>query len=175
MSPERSVDVSSERAFSLSGERARKVIHSLYNADVLALARERKGNTIMIRPLVRNGVLLCVLLWLAGCGAKVTSNNPNTITMIGANFSQSAITITQDQTLAFLDDSDNGATHFLVIGKDGQGTTEQGAPDFGGNSGSRIEAGNVLTTHPWKVPGVFHVTCTVHPGMNLTVTVKATP
>lgn len=123
---------------------------------------------------LRYVVLLGALLWLAGCGAKVTSNNPNTITMISAQFSQSTITLIQGQTLAFLDDSDNGATHFLVIGKDGQSFTEHGTPDFGGLAGSRIEAGNVWTTPPWQVPGVYHVTCTVHPGMNLTVTVKAT-
>jgi len=59
----------------------------------------------------------------------------------------------------------------LVVGDRGATRSEPGAPSFGGASGHRSERGDVWTTPAWTSPGTFHVTCTVHPAMNLTVTV----
>jgi plastocyanin len=115
------------------------------------------------------------VLLLAGCGQRVVSHNPNTITMVGGTFSPVKITIPAGETITFLDDSDNGATHFLVIGANGEAQHEAGAQDFGGLAGYRMEAGDLWQTKPWMTPGTYHVTCTVHPGMNLTITVKPAP
>jgi plastocyanin len=114
-----------------------------------------------------------ILLVACGGSANTTSNNPNTIRTEGATFAASSISIKKGSTMAFLDDPNNGALHYLIIGQNGQEAPQRGAPDFGGLAGHKIEGGDVWTTPPWNTAGVYHVTCTVHPAMNLTVTVTS--
>jgi len=54
---------------------------------------------------------------------------------------------------------------------DPQQINEQGAPDFGGASGTRIDIGDTWTTPFWTTAGTFYIACAVHSAMNLTVTV----
>ena len=116
-------------------------------------------------------ILTCVIA-CGGTSSSVGSNNPNTVKLEGQSFATSSITISKGSTIAFLDDPTNGALHILVIGQNGQQVSEQGAPDFGGLSGERMDIGDTWTTPPWNTAGTYHVACTVHPMMNLTVTVK---
>ena len=114
------------------------------------------------------------LTWLISCDSTSTtvgSNSPNTVKMEGGTFSTSSISIAKGSTITFLDDPNNGALHILVIGQNGQQESEQNAVDFGGAAGERIDIGNSWTTPPWNTAGTYHITCTVHPLMNLTVTV----
>jgi plastocyanin len=117
-------------------------------------------------------MVLTLVIACSGTSTTATSNNPNTVKLEGGTFATSSIAISKGSTITFLDDSNNGALHILVIGQNGQQESEQGAPDFGGLSGLRIDVGNTLTTPPWNTAGTYHVACTVHPAMNLTVTVK---
>ncbi len=125
--------------------------------------------------------LVCIVLFcfLAACGfAKATTNNPHAVGMLLSSFDKASITIPKGSTIAFVDDSNTGGLHILVIGQDGQPQSETGAPDFGGTSGKRINPGDVWTSPPWTKPGIYHVTCKIHPAMNLSVTVldvTATP
>lgn len=127
----------------------------------------------------RSLVCLALVCFLAACGvAKATTNNPHAVGMLGAGFDKSSITIPKGSTITFVDNSDTGGLHILVIGKDGQPQAEKGAPDFGGTQGKRMNPGDVWTSPPWTNPGVYHVACTIHPDMNLSVTVldaTATP
>jgi plastocyanin len=119
-------------------------------------------------------IIALALTWLISCDSistTVTSNNPNTVKMEGGTFNISSITISKGSTITFLDDPNNGALHILVVGQDGQQNSEQGATDFGGLSGQRVDIGSTWTTPPWNTAGTYHVTCTVHPLMNLTVKV----
>ncbi|MBA3823077.1 MAG: hypothetical protein H0X24_04110 [Ktedonobacterales bacterium] len=113
----------------------------------------------------------CLMLLSAACGSSVTSNDPNAIDTSGSAFSKTQITIKQGQSLSFVD---NGEIHYLVIGTNATYQREAGAPDLGGPDGHTISAGQVWVTPPWTTPGVYHITCTIHPSMNLTVTVAAT-
>ena len=118
-------------------------------------------------------MLLMLLSLVVACGGTSNPASPaaNTVHTVGALFSPTTITIKKGTTITFVDDADNGALHILVIGQNAQQETEQGAPDFGGVSGTRIDVGDTWTTPPWNITGTFHVACTVHPAMNLTVTV----
>jgi plastocyanin len=119
-------------------------------------------------------VFSAITVLLVACGGSdATSNNPNTIRTEGGTFATTSISIKKGSTITFLDDSNNGALHYLIIGQSGQEAAQNGAPDFGGLSGHRIEGGDVWTTAPWNTAGTYHVTCTVHPNMNLTVTVMS--
>ncbi|HLJ32976.1 MAG TPA: hypothetical protein VKU38_04965 [Ktedonobacteraceae bacterium] len=117
-------------------------------------------------------MVLTLVIACSGTSNNVASNNPNTVKLVAGTFATSSISISKGSTITFLDDPNNGALHILVIGQNGQQESEQGAPDFGGLSGERIDVGNTWTTPPWNTAGTFHVACTVHPLMNLTVTVK---
>ena len=117
-------------------------------------------------------VAIALTLFLACTNtSNTTSNNPNTIKTEGGVFNISSITIKKGSTITFLDDPNNGALHILVIGQNAQQESESGAPDFGGVSGIRIDIGDSWTTPPWNTAGTYHVACTVHPTMNLTVIV----
>lgn len=110
---------------------------------------------------------------LAACAntSNATFNNPNTVKTEGGSFNVSSITIKKGSTITFVDDPNNGALHILVIGRNAQQESENGSPDFHGASGVRIDVGDSWTTPPWNTAGTYHVACTVHPAMNLTVNV----
>jgi plastocyanin len=118
-------------------------------------------------------LILVVLSLVVACSGTSGPTSPaaDTVHTVGALFSPTTITIKKGTTITFVDDADNGALHILVIGQNAQQINEQGAPDFGGASGTRIDIGDTWTTPPWPTAGTFHVACTVHPAMNLTVTV----
>ncbi len=121
--------------------------------------------------LIALSTVMITLLIACGGSPAVQSDKPNTIKMDGHAFTVTTITIQKGSTLTFVNSSDAGGLHILVVGKDGQNESENGAPDFGSISGHRSGAGDTWTTSPWNVAGTYHVTCTVHPLMNLTVIV----
>lgn len=139
------------------------------------LLPERMG-----RPM-KKLALLCVFLLaftlLIACGGTPQTDNSttsqNTVKMVGGMFNISSISVKKGSTISFLDDPNNGALHILVVGQNGQQEAENGASDFGGAADQRVDVGQTWTTPPWNLAGTFHVTCTVHPLMNLTVTVTS--
>ncbi len=120
--------------------------------------------------------LAIALVLLAACSNS--SNNtgsqdtkPNTVRTVGGTFAISSITIKKGSTITFYDDPGNPALHILTVGQNGQNQSEPGTPDFGGLAGETIRGGDSWTTAPWNIAGTYHVTCTVHLQMNLTVIV----
>ena len=117
-------------------------------------------------------VAITITLLVACTGTSAPkSNNPNTVMEEGQAFGVSSITIKKGSTISFVDDPNNGGLHILVIGQSAQQESEPGAPSFGNASGIRMDIGDLWTTAPWNTAGTYHVTCTVHPPMNLTVIV----
>jgi plastocyanin len=119
-------------------------------------------------------LLLCALAIavFAGCGGGKSNGpeSPNKVTMNAATFDKDSITINKGEAITFIS-AQGAALHILVIGKNGSFENEAGAPDFGGAAGSRVDVGDIWTSPPWNTAGTYHVTCTVHPAMNLTVIV----
>ena len=118
-------------------------------------------------------VLLGILTTtIAACGIYDQSSIPTgpTVHMGGANFLQPSITISKGQSINLIDDvavlhiikngTWNGNNHVLQA--------EAGAPTvnvtFNGNDSNMIG--------PFNTSGTFKLLCTVHPNMNLTVTVS---
>ena len=122
-------------------------------------------------------VLAITSVLLAACGNSGNSNagsqdtKPNTVRTVGSTFAVSSITIKKGSTITFVDDASNPALHILVVGQNGQNQAESGTPNFGGLAGETIRGGDSWTTAPWNIAGTYHVTCTVHLKMNLTVIV----
>ena len=126
-----------------------------------------------MKKLVIMAIIAITITLLVACTGTSApkSNNPNTILEEGQTFSVSSIMIKKGSTIQFVDDPNNGGLHILVIGQRAQQESEPGAPSFGGGSGIRMDIGDSWTTPVWNTAGTYHITCTVHPPMNLTVIV----
>lgn len=126
-----------------------------------------------MKKLVVVALIAMTLTLLLACTntSNAPGNHPNTVKTEGSAFAISSITIKKGSTITFYDDPNNGALHILVIGQNAQQKFEKGAPDFGGVTGIRLDEGDSWTTPPWNTAGTYHVACTVHPTMNLTVIV----
>ena len=119
-------------------------------------------------------VIACSLFTVlfAGCAIVDTSTMPTgpTVHMSGADFVQHSITIKKGQSLTLIDDA--SSEHIITNGTWDNGVAkpmnEPGAPKvyqtFNGNDSATIG--------PWNTPGTYHLYCTIHQNMNLTVIVK---
>ncbi len=118
-------------------------------------------------------MLAFLSLGLAACSIKDSANaaaNSVEADMGGASFIQSSVTLKAGQQLNLVDKA--ASTHIVVNGSWVNGKqvpkVEPGAPTinitFNGNDSSLTPA--------WTTPGTYHIYCTIHTGMNLTVIVQ---
>jgi plastocyanin len=109
---------------------------------------------------------------LTACGGSgSSSSSTTTVHMCGNNFVQPSITISKGQSLTLVDNA--SAMHIIANGSWVNGSAEPkqepGAPavtnlQFSGNDSHMIG--------PFNTGGTYHLYCTVHRGMNLTVVVQ---
>jgi len=138
-------------------------------------------------------VFVVLALFLAACGSQSSvSGSPTattppsptntaapapagpTITMGVASFVGSrTLAIKTGGAVTFDDPASSGGTHILVTGMNGTFTAEAGAPDgFAAASGIPFSPGDRKTI-AFPTAGTFHITCTIHPTMQATITVSA--
>ncbi len=132
-----------------------------------------KKTTVALFPL-----LLILTLGVAACGQ--TSSSPsgnaqggaaaNEVDMGVANFMQSSVTIDKGRSVHFVDQQ-SGAAHILCVGKDGTCDTGTSAPKVLANPGFTIQPGQSQDVR-FDRAGTYTITCTLHPTMNMTVTVN---
>ncbi len=115
--------------------------------------------------------LVTVLLVACGGGSEAGNVNCPAVHMNDTNFVQPSITIKKGDKFTLIDDV--AVTHVIENGTwDSNGTAkpklERGAPmvdaTFNGNDSQTIG--------PFNTAGTYHLYCTIHPEMNLTVTVQ---
>src|SRR5262249_28664297 len=98
------------------------------------------------------------------------SNAAATITMDEFNFTgPTSVTIKAGQAMNF--DDTNGSTHMLVIGTIGVFQAQNGAPPEL-NNGNGITVNGDAKTITFPTADTYKITCTIHPEMLATVTVK---
>jgi plastocyanin len=115
--------------------------------------------------------LFLVLALVAGCGGSGGSLSANEVRMNAADFEQSTITI-KAGTALHLADEQSGTTHLLCLGKDGQcDPNAQGPQQLNSNNPLEVDPGQSVDI-TFDTPGTYSITCTIHPGMELTVTVQ---
>jgi plastocyanin len=115
-------------------------------------------------------------LVLAACGVRDTAagaaNNGPTVKMSSAAFEVSQITIKKGQALTLVDDV--AVPHVIKNGiwknNNPQVSQEQGAPTVDLNFNG--VQGESATTPPFTTAGTYHLLCTIHPNMQLTVIVQ---
>jgi plastocyanin len=117
-------------------------------------------------------VLGLLSIVLAACSIKdsaALASGPS-VHMGASNFIQSTITITKGDTLTLIDDS--SSPHIIVNGY-WEGSTQHPEKEPGAPTVNLNFTGNdTHTTPPFNTAGTFKLYCTIHGGMNLTVTVK---
>lgn len=159
---------------------------------------QAKGG-IFVRKLA--GVLfLCAMMALAACGgaSSAAGNNPTattpplptatettaatatpsvsaaaTISFGRENFAgTTSVTVKAGQAVLFDDPSGTGGVHDLVIGHNGQFSAMSGAPsEFNSATGTIFSPGDQKTI-VFATAGTYPITCTIHPTMQVTVTVQ---
>ena len=115
------------------------------------------------------GLSCSIVLLLAGCG---TSNGPNPVHMNGNQFVQRSITLKKGESITLINDS-LFSSHTIANGtwegNMAQPTREAGAPEV---NNMQVGGSSSAAIGPFTTAGTFKLYCTVHPDMNLTVTVQ---
>ena len=111
-----------------------------------------------------------VTVLLVACGGSGSDGRSNEVHMGETNFVQSSVTLKKGNSLNLIDDT--GSVHIIQNGSWVNGTprptTEPGAPtvnqQFNGNDSHMVG--------PFNTAGTYHLYCTIHQNMNLTVIVQ---
>lgn len=122
-------------------------------------------------------LLLILVLGIAACGKTGGGNNTtgtgpsNQVTMDATNFVNNTVTIKAGESVHFNDPADSGGTHIICVGENGQCSNDANAPKDLQGTGFNIDAGQTKDV-TFDKAGTYKVTCSIHPDMNLTVTVQ---
>ena len=119
--------------------------------------------------------LLSTLIVACGGGGGSTggggTHGGNTVSLEATSFSPASITIQKGQSVTLSNQS--GVLHIIANGSWNSNTaepkTEEGAPTV---NNAQVSNGQTLDVGPFNTSGTYHYYCSVHPGMNLTVTVS---
>ena len=132
-------------------------------------AKKEEEGIIMMKKLLAALILLgLVTVLLAACGGS--GGGTNDVHLGTSNFVQSSVTISKGSSLNLIDDT--SVVHIIQNGSWVNGTprptTEPGAPtvnqQFNGNDSHMVG--------PFNTAGTYHLYCTIHQNMNLTVIVQ---
>jgi plastocyanin len=127
------------------------------------------------------GLLAIGLVGCAGSGGQsgqarrgnaASLDGPNTVHMDNTRFLPDAITISAGESVTLV--ADTMRPHIIANGTWGPGNRAQPAREPGAPEvrDLNIQGGQSGTIGPFTEPGTFQLYCTIHPGMNLTVTVN---
>ena len=115
-------------------------------------------------------VLVLLLFALAACGQSAATSNE--VSMAESDFSATSVSIKAGQAVHFTDPAGVGATHIICLGSDGNCDTTASGPQTLEGNGFTINAGDQPKDVTFSTPGTYKITCSIHPSMNLTVTVR---
>jgi plastocyanin len=118
--------------------------------------------SLMLVPLLAAGVFLPPL------GDAPLTPAAGVLGMKHDRFTTEKITLKCGQTLTM----ENSSRYVHIIGPGDDGNFDvNGDPGVPIASRKLMETNNIYTTGAWTKPGTYHVTCSVHPTMNLEVVV----
>jgi plastocyanin len=123
---------------------------------------------IMKKLIILMAFMSCLTIILVACQSKPDA--PNTVHMDTDTFLKSAITIKKGDHVAM--ENDSSEVHIINNGSWISGSAipkkEAAAPLVN----ETIQGGQNYNTPPFNIAGTYHLYCTVHPGMELTVVVQ---
>lgn len=120
-------------------------------------------------------LLILLTTLVAACGSSGGNggtSSSNTVNMAASTFSPATITIQKGQSITL--NNQTATTHIISNGAWNGNTpapkTETGAPTMSNVMFNSVN--ETKTVGPFNTAGTYHYYCSVHPGMNLTVTVQ---
>jgi plastocyanin len=94
----------------------------------------------------------------------------NSIDLTTTDFARHTLTVRQGEDVAFVVRLDSGP-HILCLGTNGQCNPNlPGPPELRQDGGFSVDAGQTLTV-VFQLPGVYPITCSIYPSMNMVITV----
>lgn len=119
--------------------------------------------------LVLFGVFSIVLV---SCAIRDTATNANlpTVHMGGTDFIQHSITIPKGSMLLLVDDAPS--EHIIQNGTWANGVAKPGVEPGAPMVNQTFNGNDSATIGPFNTAGTFHLYCTIHQNMNLTVIVQ---
>lgn len=106
-----------------------------------------------------------------GGGAGVSAAGTETVHLTPSAFSPNIIALHKGDTLTVVDDSPT--PHILANGMWSASNQQQPGAESGAPTINNVAVNNnTVTLGPFTTPGTYHIFCTVHPGMNLTIIVQ---
>ena len=120
---------------------------------------------------VLGALLVALLVQATPAGSSTaTVNGVPAVHMGVSNFAQSSVIVPKGSKLLLIDDG--SFPHILSNGM-WQNNTPHLATEAGAPSVENVQVnGNSVEIGPFNTAGTFHIYCTIHPGMNLTVIVQ---
>jgi plastocyanin len=97
-----------------------------------------------------------------------TSAPAGAIGMAHEDFTTTQVEIHVGDTLTFVNDS--RYMHIIGPGRDGTLAADAGDPM---KDRALVQTGSTYTTPPFQTPGVYYITCSMHPHMTVRITVVA--
>ena len=110
-------------------------------------------------------------LTIAGCGGSSGGGSGNELDMGAASFTQTSITLSTGQALHMVDSQDSGGTHMICVGQNGKCDSNSSGPSELADPGMAFSPGTTKDV-TFSTAGSYHLTCTIHPNMNVTITVQ---
>ena len=117
-------------------------------------------------------LLSLVTLLVAACGGSSGGSTSTDVHLGATTFVQNSVTISKGDSINLINDT--ATTHIISngkwIGSTPDPMTEAGAPTV--TNMTFNSSGQTMSIGPFTTAGTFHYYCSVHPGMNLMVTVQ---
>jgi len=115
--------------------------------------------------------LIAVPVFFVHAPQAPPASSDGMVTMGHERFNVKSVTVHQGQVLTMRNDSH--WLHVLVHGKGAVVYPEPGSPSLGPDEMAVVQRGDTVQFGPWQHVGVYHITCQLHPEMNVTVHVLA--
>jgi plastocyanin len=115
--------------------------------------------------------LFTLLIVACGSSAESSSSGPNTVHMSDSNFVQGSITIHKGESVNLVNDA--AVIHIIENGSwNSNGTAEPALESGAPKVEVQVQGNGAQTVGPFNTVGSYHLYCSVHPGMNLTIIVQ---
>jgi plastocyanin len=115
--------------------------------------------------------LLTLLIVACGSSAESSSSEPNTVHMSDSNFVQRSITIKKGESVNLVNDA--AVIHIIANGSwNSNGTAEPALEAGAPKVEAEVQGNATQSIGPFNTVGTYHLYCSVHPGMNLTISVQ---
>lgn len=115
-------------------------------------------------------LFVVVTFLVVACGGSSGGGPTVTVHTSGPSFTEASVTLSKGDSLTIVDD--DGAMHVISNGSWNNGVaqpmTEPGAPTVN----VTLNGNDSQTVGPFDTAGTFHLYCSIHQNMNLTVVVQ---